>query len=39
MEVKIFMVFNFIPEVTHTKKGFKIIKNFVEYICKIKKTG
>ena len=28
----------FHPEVTHTKKGFKIIKNFVEYICKIKKN-
>ena len=27
----------FHPEVTHTKKGFKIIKNFVLDICKIKK--
>ena len=28
----------FHPEVTHTKKGFKIIKNFVLDICKIKKN-
>ena len=29
----------FHPEVTHTKKGFQIIKNFVQDICKIKKIG
>ena len=28
----------FHPEVTHTKKGFKLIKNFVLKICKIKKN-
>ncbi len=28
----------FHPEVTHTEKGFKIIKNFVLKICKIKKN-
>ena len=28
----------FHPEVTHTKKGFKILKNFVLDICKIKKN-
>ena len=28
----------FHPEVTHTKQGFKIIKNFVLDICKIKKN-
>tara|TARA_A100001011_G_scaffold88038_1_gene92461 strand:- start:5063 stop:6634 length:1572 start_codon:yes stop_codon:yes gene_type:complete len=28
----------FHPEVTHTKKGFKIIKNFILDICKIKKN-
>ena len=28
----------FHPEVTHTEKGFKIIKNFVLDICKIKKN-
>ena len=28
----------FHPEVTHTKKGFQIIKNFVLNICKIKKN-
>ena len=28
----------FHPEVTHTKNGFIIIKNFVEKICKIKKN-
>ena len=28
----------FHPEVTHTEKGFKIIKNFVSDICKIKKN-
>merc|ERR1711991_1093372 len=26
------------PEVTHTKKGFQIIKNFVQDICKIQKN-
>ena len=29
----------FHPEVTHTKNGFKVIKNFVLNICKIKKIG
>ena len=28
----------FHPEVTHTKKGFEVIKNFVLNICKIKKN-
>ncbi len=34
---KIFGI-QFHPEVTHTKKGFKIIKNFILDICKIKKN-
>ena len=34
---KIFGI-QFHPEVTHTKNGFKIIKNFVLDICKIKKN-
>ena len=28
----------FHPEVTHTKKGFKVIKNFVLNICRVKKN-
>ena len=29
----------FHPEVTHTKKGFKVIKNFVLNICRVKKNS
>ena len=36
-EKKIYGI-QFHPEVTHTKNGFKIIKNFVLNICKIKKN-
>ena len=35
---KIFMVFNFTLRLLILKKGFKIIKNFVLDICKIKKN-
>ena len=32
------MGYNFIPEVTHTENGKKLISNFIFLICKIKKN-